>query len=104
MRLLILFILLSASATTYGQKKKNKVDFKLLETELNLLCESITETESDESRIKTSKKFNDFFKEVLSKEKSFNYDFTSIVKLKQLTPKDKSFKLYSWATSFEDGS
>ena len=104
MRYFIIFLFLLPIGSAIGQNKQLKIEFNAMEDTLSSLCELITTRESDKSRMEANDAFTRYFKEVLNKEKSFKHSFDSIKTMKQLVPRDKSFKLFIWHLPATDGT
>lgn len=100
-RILIILIIVFYGSLSYGQKTYNMVGFEL---QLQPLMQQMFTSQDDNKRFAANEEFISLMEEALEYEKSFDYSFDKLDKIKILYSEDKRFRIITWAIVNEQGS
>ncbi len=97
----IIITTLLVSTLTYCQKTYNMLGFEL---KLEPLMQQMFTSQDDNKRFAANEEFISLMEEALEYEKSFDYPFTKLNKIKVLYSDDKRFRILTWAIVNEQGT
>lgn len=99
-RFFILAICIFVALAAISQKTYNMLGFEL---QLEPLMQDMFESKTDNERFAANEEFISILEDALENEKSFDYTFSKLDKIKILTSKDKKFRVITWAIVNEQG-